>query len=139
MTVLKVLGILLLLLLLLGLLRVGVIVSFGAALRVRLRVGALRLTLYPKSKPGRKGKGKKADNKRKTGDTSSKRTPLQRPTLHELTELADTALGARGVWRRSGVGRRKLRQGERGDVRADAASRGAVPHPGPLAAFAHRL
>ncbi len=91
MTVLKVLGVLLLLLLLLCLLRVSVIISFGAALRVRLRVGALRLTLYPKRKQGGKGKAKKADNKRKMWDTSKMGT-LPRPTSRELKELAVTVL-----------------------------------------------
>ncbi len=44
MTALEIIGMILLLFLLLSLLRVGVIVDFGGELRVRLRVGPVKLT-----------------------------------------------------------------------------------------------
>ncbi len=49
MTALRIIGIILLICLLIGLLRVGVIVSFGEALTVKLRIGLIRLTILPKN------------------------------------------------------------------------------------------
>ena len=48
MTALEIIGMILLLFLLLSLLRVGVIVDFGGELRVRLRVGPVKLTVLPR-------------------------------------------------------------------------------------------
>ena len=57
MTALEIIGMILLLFLLLSLLRVGAIVDFGGELRVRLRVGPVKLTVLPKKKK----KARKAD------------------------------------------------------------------------------
>ena len=48
MTALEIIGMILLLFLLLSLLRVGAIVDFGEELRVRLRVGPVKLTVLPR-------------------------------------------------------------------------------------------
>ena len=48
MTALEIIGMILLLFLLLSLLRVGAIVDFGGELRVRLRVGPVKLTVLPR-------------------------------------------------------------------------------------------
>ena len=48
MTALEIIGMILLLFLLLSMLRVGVIVDFGGELRVRLRVGPVKLTVLPR-------------------------------------------------------------------------------------------
>ena len=96
MTALKIIGILLLIVLLLSLLRVGAIVDFGGELRVRLRVGPVRLTVLPKK-----------EKKAKRPEEASKKTPeekkkpkaagghrLPKLSFSELRELAGTVLGA---------------------------------------------
>lgn len=96
MTALKVIGIILLLFLLISLLRVGAIVDFGGELRVRLRVGPVKLTVLPKK-----------ERKAKKAEETSEKTPeekkkpkaagghsLPKLSFSELRELAGTALGA---------------------------------------------
>ena len=63
MTALEIIGMILLLFLLLSLLRVGAIVDFGGELRVRLRVGPVKLTVLPKKKKeGKEGSGSSREN-----------------------------------------------------------------------------
>ena len=78
MTALEIIGMILLLFLLLSLLRVGAIVDFGGELRVRLRVGPVKLTVLPK--------------KKKTKAAGGHRLP--KLSFPELRELAGTVLGA---------------------------------------------
>lgn len=94
MTALKIIGAVLLVLLLLSLLRLGVIVDFGGALRVRVRVGAIKVTVIPKRE--RKKKSKKADKKPKAPAAQRKKRALPKLTLTELRELATVALDALG-------------------------------------------
>ena len=70
MTALEIIGMILLLFLLLSMLRVGVIVDFGGELRVRLRVGPVKLTVLPR-------KEKKAQKKaaEAAGQTSAQTQP----------------------------------------------------------------
>lgn len=98
MTALKVIGIIVLIVLLIGLLRLGAVVSFGDALRVRLMVGPLRLTVYPRKKR-RKPKAEKPQEEpsEKPEKKPSKRRKVPKLTLQELLELADTALSALGA------------------------------------------
>ena len=62
MTALEIIGMILLLFLLLSLLRVGAIVDFGGELRVRLRVGPVKLTVLPgKRRRRRQSRRRRAD------------------------------------------------------------------------------
>jgi len=101
MTVLKVIGIILLFFLLIGFLRIGAIVSFGTELCVRARVGALKLTLYPKKeKAPKKPKEPKQEEppKEKTEKKpKKKKAGIPKPTLEELLDLIRTALSALGA------------------------------------------
>ena len=97
MTALEIIGMILLLFLLLSLLRVGAIVDFGGELRVRLRVGPVKLTVLPR-------KEKKAQKKaaEAAGETPEEKTKpkaagghrLPKLSFPELRELAGTVLGA---------------------------------------------
>ena len=103
MTALKVIGIILLVFLLLGFLRVGALISFDEALCVKLRIGALRLTLYPKAekKPAAKEKSEEKSEekkgKRKEKNKAGKKHSIPKPTLEELIDLVRTALSALGA------------------------------------------
>ena len=96
MTAVKIIGILLLLFLLLSLLRVGAIVDFGGKLRVRLRVGPVRLTVLPKkekkAKRPEEASPKTPEEKKKPKAAGGHRLP--KLSFSELRELAGTALGA---------------------------------------------
>jgi len=99
-TALKIIGIILLIFLLLGFLRIGALVSFGGALCVKLRVGALWLTVFPKEekkpkkpkeeKPAEESKKPKKEKKEKKG----KKHTFPKPTLEEIIDLIKTALAA---------------------------------------------
>ena len=86
MTALEIIGMILLLFLLLSLLRVGAIVDFGGELRVRLRVGPVKLTVLPR-------KEKKAQEE-KTKPKAARGNRLPKLSFPELRELAGTVLGA---------------------------------------------
>ena len=96
MTALKVIGIILLLFLLISLLRVGAIVDFGGELRVRLRVGPVRLTVLPKkekkAKKAEETSEKAPEEKKKPKAAGGHRLP--KLSFSELRELVGTALGA---------------------------------------------
>ena len=98
MSALRIIGVLLLIVLAIGYLRVGALVSFGDGLRVRLRVGPLRLTVYPRKKRRKKPKKPKEDKpeqpKEEKPPKPKKKRAIPRPTLGELLDLADTALAA---------------------------------------------
>ena len=70
MTALEIIGMILLLFLLLSLLRVGVIVDFGGELRVRLRVGPVKLTVLPRKE--KKAQKKAAEAAGKTPEEKTK-------------------------------------------------------------------
>lgn len=112
MTTLKVIGVLLLLILLLLLLRVGVIVDFGDTLRVRLRIGPVRRTLFPNK---REKKANGAAEAEKTVDEKPKkqkkaRSHLKLPpfTLDEWKELTKIVLGTLGRTLRSTCRRTRI-------------------------------
>ena len=96
MTALEIIGMILLLFLLLSLLRVGVIVDFGGELRVRLRVGPVKLTVLPKKKKkarkAAEAAGKTPEEKTKPKAAGGHRLP--KLSFPELRELAGTVLGA---------------------------------------------
>ena len=70
MTALEIIGMILLLFLLLSLLRVGAIVDFGGELRVRLRVGPVKLTVLPRKE--KKAQKKAAEAAGKTPEEKTK-------------------------------------------------------------------
>ena len=96
MTALEIIGMILLLFLLLSLLRVGAIVDFGGELRVRLRVGPVKLTVLPKKKKkarkAAEAAGKTPEEKTKPKAAGGHRLP--KLSFPELRELAGTVLGA---------------------------------------------
>ena len=97
MTALEIIGMILLLFLLLSLLRVGVIVDFGGELRVRLRVGPVKLTVLPRKekkaqKKAAEAAGKTPEEKTKPKAAGGHRLP--KLSFPELRELAGTVLGA---------------------------------------------
>ncbi len=99
-TALKIIGIILLVFLLMGFLRLGAVASFGDGLRIRLRVGALRLTIYPrkpKKKKTAKPKEEKAEEPTEQKPKTKKKRLLPKPTMEELLDLADTSLTALGA------------------------------------------
>ena len=77
MTALKIIGILLLIFLLLSLLRVGAVVDFGGELRVRLRVGPVRLTVLPRK-----------EKKAKKAEETSEKAPEEKKKPQEAPEAA---------------------------------------------------
>jgi len=94
-TALKIIGILLLIFLLISLLRIGAAVRFGDALTVRLRVGPIRLTVFPKK--AKKAKKPKEEKPPEAGEKEKKpkaKRKLPKLTLEEIFDLAETALGA---------------------------------------------
>ena len=101
MTALKIIGWVLLVFLLLGFLRLGAVVTFGDALRVRARIGALRLTVYPrkpkKKKAAKPTEPKPEEEKPPEKKPKKKKRSLPKPTLSELLDLADTAFTALGA------------------------------------------
>ncbi|MBR3560398.1 MAG: DUF2953 domain-containing protein [Oscillospiraceae bacterium] len=98
MTALKIIGVILLVFLLLGFLRLGAIVSFGEELRVRLRLGVLKVSLRGKPKKEKPPKEKKEEAPKadKPAEPKKKRS-LPRPTLDEILDLLETALAALGA------------------------------------------
>ena len=92
MTALKVIGIILLLFLLISLLRVGAIVDFGGELRVRLRVGPVKLTVLPKKKKKAKEASEETPEKKKPKAAGGHSLP--KLSFSELRDLTGTALGA---------------------------------------------
>ncbi len=98
MTALKIIGIILLIFLLLGFLRLGAVVSFGEELRVRLRLGVLKLTVFPgkekkpkKEKPPKEEKATEEEPKEKK---PKKALSIPKPTLDDILDLLETALAA---------------------------------------------
>ena len=97
MTAWKVLGIVLLFFLLLSFLRVGVIAAFGAELRVRLRVGPVKLTILPKREKKAKKEEKADDPPAETEPPKEKKKrALPRLTLAEIYDLAGALFGVLG-------------------------------------------
>ncbi len=97
MTALEIIGMILLLFLLLSLLRVGAIVDFGGELRVRLRVGPVKLTVLPRKEKKHRRRQRKQPGKRRGEDKAEGggRTPPAEAQLStSCAELAGTALGA---------------------------------------------
>ena len=74
MTALEIIGMILLLFLLLSLLRVGAIVDFGGELRVRLRVGPVKLTVLPRKE--KKAQKKAAEEAAKANSRKPAATAL---------------------------------------------------------------
>ena len=112
MLALKIIGVILLVFLLLGFLRLGAIVSFGEELRVRLRVGALKLTILPakekkpkKEKPPKEEKPK--EEKPKEAKPKKKRA-IPKPTLDDVLDLLETALAALGATARRACRRTRI-------------------------------
>lgn len=101
MTALKIIGIILLIFLLIGFLRVGALISFGENLCVKLRVGAIKLTVFPKQE-GKPQKPKKPKEEKPKEEEAEEKKPkkkpaLPRPTLEELLDLIHTAFSALGA------------------------------------------
>ena len=101
MTALKIIGVILLICLLIGFVRLGAVVTFGDGLRVRARLGALRLTVYPRKKR-KKAQKPKADKppeqpEQREPKPKKKKRSLPKPTLDDLLDLADTAFTALGA------------------------------------------
>lgn len=94
MTALRIIGIILLICILIGLLRVGVIVSFGEALTVKLRVGLIRLTILPKKHKKPKKEEKPPEEEKPKGEKKKRKLP--KPTLEEILDLISTAFSALG-------------------------------------------
>ena len=98
MTALKVIGIILLIFLLIGFLRVGATVFFGDELRVKLCVGHIRLTIFPRSKKKAKEKPKEEKPKEEEAEAKpKKRRALPKVTVEDLLDLAQTAFSALGA------------------------------------------
>lgn len=102
MTALKIIGIILLVFLLLGFLRLGAIVSYEERLCVQLRVGALKLTVYPrKAKKPKKEKAPKEEKpkepKNETEKKPKKKPSIPKPTVYDVIDLLDTAFSALGA------------------------------------------
>ena len=113
MTALKVIGIILLVFLLIGFLRVGAIVSFGDELRVRLRVGAIKLTILPKkTKKPKKPKKEKEPKEEKPEEEAEKKPKKKRsipkPNLDDIIDLIQTALSALGAMVRRACRRTRI-------------------------------
>ena len=112
MTALKVIGIILLVFLLIGFLRVGAIVSFGDKLRVKLRVGAIKLTVLPKKegKPKKPKKEKEPKEEKPEGEEKKprKKPSIPKPTLDDILDLAETALSALGAMARRACRRTRI-------------------------------
>lgn len=94
MTALKIIGIVLLVCLLISFLRLGVVAELGDELRVKLRIGPLRLTLLPKKE--KKPKAEKPKKPKKEKSAAAKKHPLPKPSFAELRTLVRTALDALG-------------------------------------------
>lgn len=113
MTALKVIGIILLVFLLIGFLRVGAIVSFGDELRVRLRMGAIRLTILPKKakkpkKPRKEKEPKEEKPEEEAEKKPKKKRSIPKPTLDDILDLIQTALSALGAMVRRACRRTRI-------------------------------
>ena len=113
MTALKVIGIILLVFLLIGFLRVGAIVSFGDGLRVKLRVGAIKLTILPKKakkpkKPKEEKEPKEEKPEEKKEEKPKKKRSIPKPTLDDILDLIQTALSALGDMARRACRRTRI-------------------------------
>ncbi|MBQ9647959.1 MAG: DUF2953 domain-containing protein [Oscillospiraceae bacterium] len=113
MTALKIIGIILLVFLLIGFLRIGAIVSFGDELRVRLRVGAIKLTVLPKKekkpkKPKKEKKPKAEEPEEKKEEKPKKKRAIPKPTLEDILDLLETALSALGAMVRRACRRTRI-------------------------------
>ena len=99
MTALKIIGVILLIFLLIGFLRVGATISYHGELRVQLRVGAIKLTVFPRrKKKAKKEKQKQPEEKTKEDkpkdEKPKKKRSIPRPTLDDIRDLLETALSA---------------------------------------------
>lgn len=101
MTALKILGIIVLIFLLIGFLRFGAIVTFGDGLRAQLRVGPVKLTVYPRRKKAKKKKKAEAKEpkpeKEKKPKKAGKAHTFPKPTLEDIMDLIETAFRALGA------------------------------------------
>lgn len=88
MIALKILGILIVILLLIGLLRVGVRLSFGEKTDIMLVIGPLRRPI-PKRK-----KKKPPENAEEPTQKTKKKHSFPKPTFEEILDLVSTALSA---------------------------------------------
>ncbi len=109
MTALKALGVILLVFLLIGFLRVGAIAFFEDELRVKLRVGLIRLTIFPgRAKKAKKGKEEKPKEEKPKEGKQKKSRSIPKPTLEELLDLAETALSSLGAMVRRACKRTRI-------------------------------
>jgi hypothetical protein len=99
MTALKIIGIILLVFLLIGFVRVGALASFGDELCVKLRVGFIRLTIFPEKEK----KPKKPKKREKTERGEAKGREAKEKALPSAPDAGgyprprpDGAFGARG-------------------------------------------
>ena len=94
MTALKVIGIIVLIFILVGLIRVGAVVRFGEALKLKILIGPFRIALLPakerKAKPPEEKKPEEPAEKKKKEKTHT----LPKLTKDELRSLIETALAA---------------------------------------------
>lgn len=104
MTALKIIGIILLVFLLIGFLRVGATASFGSEFCVKLRIGHIKLAIFPGKEKEKKPKEKKPKEKKKKEKKpeeaqapKEKKRSIPKPDLEELLDLADTAFSALGA------------------------------------------
>ena len=91
-----ILGVILLLVMLLGLVRLGAVVTFGEGVRVRVRVGPVWLTVYPRKakKPKQPKAEKPAESQPEKPQQQGKTRRIPKLTFDELWELLDVALTA---------------------------------------------
>lgn len=100
MTALKIIGIVFLILLLIGLLRIGAVISFGEGIVVKLRIGPLRLTLFPKK--NKKPKKQKAPKEKPAEDNKEKKQrKLPKLTIEDLFDLISAVSDSLGGMLRS--------------------------------------
>lgn len=112
MTALKIIGIILLVFLLIGFLRLGAVVSFGEELRVKIRVGAIMLTIIPGKKKKKKEKPEKAEEEKpkeeKEGKKKGKKSSFPKPSLEDIIDLIETSLSALGAMLRRACSRVRI-------------------------------
>ena len=92
-------GIILLIFLLIGFLRVGAVVLFEDEFCVKLCVGHIRLTVFPRGKKKKKPEKpkEKKPKEEKPEAEPKKRHAFPKPTVEDLFDLARTALSALGA------------------------------------------
>ncbi|MCR5826538.1 MAG: DUF2953 domain-containing protein [Oscillospiraceae bacterium] len=96
MTALNIIGGILVFFLLVSLLRVGVVVTYAQTLRVRLRIGVLQLTVWPRARK-QAAQSAQTEDAKPQAKPKTKRRALPKPGLDELLTLIDTAFNALGA------------------------------------------